>query len=47
MLCRRGPSMGKTRRSSKRNHTVAIHGTSAYPYAPKAVQPRKQPLQHK
>jgi hypothetical protein len=36
--------MGKTKRSSKRNHTVAIHGTSAYPYSPKAVQPRSKPL---
>lgn len=38
-------AMGKTRRTSKRNHTVAIHGSSAYPYPPKAVQPRNQPLQ--
>lgn len=36
--------MGKTKRSSKRNHTVAIHGSSAYPYTPKAAQPRGQPL---
>lgn len=36
--------MGKTKRSSKRNHTVAIHGTSAYPYSPKVVQPRSKPL---
>lgn len=37
--------MGKTKRAGKRNHTVAIHGTSAYPYSPKVVTPRTKPLQ--
>lgn len=37
--------MGKSKRSSKRSHVVAIHGSSAYPYSPKIVTPRSKPLQ--